>query len=147
MVGFQGSISTSFGAVFALAMTSTSLAAAVSAAVGANSELALQFLVVLFMPQLLFVGYFVIPELIPAWVRWLEYLAPAMYSVRIMMVDEFYQNCGTNGLANLQCSTLLSVIGAMPEEVWWYWIVLASQFIGLRILALVLLRVNAMRFY
>jgi hypothetical protein len=146
MVGFQGSFMVLFLAVYVLAMTGTALAAVVSAAIGGNSELALQFLILLFMPQMLFIGYFVTPNLIPVWLRWLQFLCPAAYAVRIILVDEFYQ-CSSNFFEQMNCTILLKTVEADVDDTWWYWVALVVQFIFYRFLALFLLRANATRFY
>jgi ABC-type multidrug transport system permease subunit len=146
MVGFQGSFLVFFLAVYVLAMTGTAIAAVVSAGVGGNSELALQFLIVLFTPQMLFIGYFVTPNLIPVWLRWLQYFCPAAYAVRIILVDEFYQ-CSSDFFENLNCTILLNTVEADVDDTWWYWVALVGQFSFYRFLALLLLRANANRFY
>ena len=147
MVSFQGSFLIFYASMYVLAMTGTALAAAVSAAVGGNSELALQFLIILFMPQLLFVGYFVIPSLIPTWIGWLQYICPAAYAVRIILVNEFWNCRPDNFVANLQCNALLDNVNASVDDVWLYWVSMLSIFVGVRVIALVLLRANATRFY
>lgn len=146
MVGFQGSILIFYGAMYALAMTGTALAGVVGAVIGGNSELALQFLIILFMPQLLFVGYFVVPSLIPAWISWIQYVCPAAYAVRIILVDEFH-NCSDEFIAKLQCQALLQNVDANADDTWWYWVALLSEFIAVRLIAIILMRANATRFY
>jgi hypothetical protein len=42
---------------------------------------------------------------------------------------------------------ILSNVKASPDDTWWYWIVLCSQFFVFRLLALMVLRIKASRFY
>ena len=146
MIGFQGSIIYLFSAAYALAMSSAALASVVGAATGGNSELALQFVPILFAPQMIFCGYFITPSLIPAWIRWFQYIFPATYAVRLAVVNEFNQ-CSVDPVELANCNALIQSVDVDPDNTWWYWLILASQFLVFRILALVILRANARRFY
>jgi ABC-type multidrug transport system permease subunit len=144
MIGFQGSFRTFYLANFTLALTSTAIANALGSMAGADKKLATQSLSLVLIPQLLFAGFFVTPSLIPVWIRWVQFLAPLTYCIRILLVAEF-DDCSPDGDRN--CQLLLQRIEADPEEVWWYWLVLLGQFVAYRLLALWLLRANAQRFY
>jgi hypothetical protein len=146
MIGFQGSAIFFFAVCYTLSMTASALASVVGAATGGNAELSLQFLPILFSPQMLFAGYFITPSLIPAWLRWLQYVFPAPYAVRLIIVDEFYK-CSTNPLELFNCNSLMISVGVHVEDTWWYWLILGTQFVVCRCLALALLRANARRFY
>lgn len=146
MVQFQGSILYFFSACYALAMTSTALGSMIGAATGGNSELSLQFVPILFAAQMIFVGFFITPSLIPKWLRWLRYLSPATYAVRLIVVDEFYQ-CSSDPAELLNCDLLMYNVDADVEHTWWYWLILSIQFFVFRVLALAILRLNARKFY
>jgi hypothetical protein len=96
---------------------------------------------ILFVPQMLFAGFFVAPDLIPSWLRWAQYLCCLTYAVRIGLVAEF-GNCET-----ASCVGVLDTVGADPDETWLYWLVLCMLFIAFRMLALFLLRMKATKFY
>lgn len=68
MVGFQQSFGNFYGVIYVLAMTSTAMAVALGCAVE-DPKLATEALPILYVPQMLFAGFFVTPELIPAWLR------------------------------------------------------------------------------
>jgi len=140
MIGFQGGFGIIFAACYMLAMASTALAVALGSAVK-DVKLAQELLPILFVPQMLFAGFFVVPDLIPAWLRWAQYLCTLTYAVRISLVAEF-GDCGTDA-----CVGLLDRTWADPDNTWWYWLVLCVLFVVFRGIALILLRMNATKFY
>ena len=89
-----------------------------------DPKLGQEMLPLLFVPQMLFAGFFVAPELIPAWLRWARYLCSLTYSVRIGLVEEFYgrDDCvieNNDGDVASPCDSLVSTIGADPDDTWW----------------------------
>jgi ABC-type multidrug transport system permease subunit len=145
MIGFQTSFGLFFIVVYALAMASTALAVLLGCAVE-DPKLGQEMLPILFVPQMLFAGFFVAPDLIPVWLRWARYLCTLTYSVRIMLVAEFDRDCGSvEGDRN--CKRLLENVGADPDETWWNWIVLVSLFVAFRLIALYILRKKASKFF
>ena len=144
MIGFQIGFGWHFLIVYVLAMSSNALAVLIGSLV-ANPSMAVEFLPVCFIPQLLFAGFFVRPELIPAWLRWLMYIFPLTYGVRIHMSKEF-GDCA-EGIAQQNCEALLANTLVDPDDVWWYWIALVSLFVVLRFGALAALRKKASKFY
>jgi ABC-type multidrug transport system permease subunit len=64
-------------------------------------DVAVEFLPLLLVPQILFSGFFVPPDLIPVWLRWLQYIFPLTYAVKLVMVAEFDNAC--NGLEPNYC--------------------------------------------
>jgi ABC-type multidrug transport system permease subunit len=101
---------------------------------------------ILFVPQMLFAGFFVTPSLIPVWLRWARYLCTLTYASRILLVAEFDRDCGS-AEGDKKCQTLLSNVEAVPDDTWWNWLVLVSLFIVVRCLALFVLRKKATKFY
>jgi hypothetical protein len=108
------------------------------------------------MPQILFAGFFVPPTLIPAWLRWLTYVFPLAYGVKIVLVAEFDGACDGYEVTQSTsygpqtvnyCDAILANVQAYPEDVWWYWLVLCGQFIFFRGVALILLYLKSSKFY
>jgi len=140
MIGFQSSFFMFLFIAYALAMTSTALAVLLGCSVE-DPKLAQEMLPILFVPQMLFAGFFVSPELIPAWLRWAQYLCSLTYAIRLALVEEFNdQSCP-------QCLQLLDRINADPDETWWYWLVLVVLFAFFRISAVAVLRQKATKFF
>jgi ABC-type multidrug transport system permease subunit len=72
MIGFQANFGVFLMIAYGLAMSSTALAVLLGCAVE-DPKLAQEMLPILFVPQMLFAGFFVTPSLIPVWLRWAQY--------------------------------------------------------------------------
>ena len=140
LINFQGSFLMFFATIYTLAMASTALAVTLGCSVE-DPKLAQEMLPILFVPQMLFAGFFIIPDLIPAWLAWARYLFSLTYSIRILLIEEF------GDCTSKSCERILKDIEADPDETWWNWIVLMSLFVFFRLLALFILRQKASKFY
>jgi ABC-2 type transporter len=110
-----------------------------------DPKLAAEMLSLLFVPQILFAGFFVSPGLVPTWLGWAKYLCSLTYGLRILLVAEFdrsVEECGDS----TNCADLLERLNAKPDEMWWNWLVLVLLFIVCRVGALVILRAKANKF-
>lgn len=145
MVGFQSSFGILLAICYALAMTSTALAVLLGCAVE-DPKLGQEMLPILFVPQMLFAGFFVTPDLIPVWLRWAQYLCSLTYSVRLSLVEEF-GDCGPDVEAIRNCEKTLTNVDANEDDKWWYWLVLVCLFVAFRVGALVILKMKATKFY
>eukprot|EP00980_Cylindrotheca_fusiformis_P027772 scaffold22559_cov111-Cylindrotheca_fusiformis.AAC.11 len=112
-------------AVYLMSMTSCAMAVMVGCAVE-DPKRAFEVIPVLFVPQLLFAGFFVVPDLIPIWLRWAQYVFSLTFSLRIMLVEEFGDGCGSEE-ADTACNALISSVGAEEDELWWNWIGFGSR--------------------
>lgn len=144
MIGFQSNFGVLLAICYMLAMTSTALAVLLGCAVE-DPKLGQEMLPILFVPQMLFAGFFVTPDLIPVWLRWAQYLCSLTYSVRLSLVEEF-DSCAP-GQAETNCDNLLKNVGANADDTWWYWLVLVCLFVVFRVGALIILRWKATKFY
>lgn len=72
MIGFQANFGMFLAIAYGLAMASTAIAVMLGCAVE-DPKLAQEMLPILFVPQMLFAGFFVTPSLIPVWLRWAQY--------------------------------------------------------------------------
>jgi len=145
MIGFQANFGVLLLICYALAMSSTALAVMLGCSVE-DPKLAQEMLPLLFVPQMLFAGFFVTPSLIPVWLRWAQYLCSLTYAVRLALIAEFNQDCGSD-LADKNCEKLLVDVDADPDESWWYWLVLVLLFAVFRLGAVTILRRKASKFY
>jgi ABC-type multidrug transport system permease subunit len=143
LIGFQSQFGLFYVNVYGLAMASTAISVALGCAVE-DPKLGQEMLPILFIPQLMFAGFFVAPDLIPAWLRWLQYVFPLTYSVRLSLIYEF-EDCG-GGQADINCANLLDNVNADPEQSWWYWMVIIVIFVVMRTLGLFMLRKKATKF-
>lgn len=145
LIGFRSGFGIFFLNTYFLAMASTALSVALGCAVE-DPKLGQEMLPILFVPQLLFAGFFVAADLIPSWLRWLRYLFPLTYSVRIGVVEEFGDGCGSEP-ADQNCLNLLNSLDADPDDAWWYWLSMLLLFAFFRLLALFVLRKKANKFF
>lgn len=145
LVSFQSNFGLFYIATYALAMTSTALAVLVGCAVE-DPKMGQEMLPLLFVPQFLFAGFFVIPALIPVWLRWARYLCSLTYAIRIIAVEEFGNGCGSPE-ADKACLRTNESIEADSDELWWNWLILIGLFVVFRLLALAVLRQKALKFF
>merc|ERR1712137_1138587 len=89
MIDFQMDFALYIFITYALALASTALAVFLGSSVE-DPKLATEMLPILFVPQMLFAGFFVAPDLIPSWLRWAQYLCSLTYSTRLMVMEEFH---------------------------------------------------------
>jgi len=135
MIQFQQRFFWMFATLYTLAMTSTAIAMVIASTVD-DPKLSIEFLPMTFMPQVMFAGFFIAPDLIPVWLRWLQWVMPLTFAVKIGIANEFNRD-------NEVCQNLLSNTNVDPDDVWWYWLALVGIFIVLRLSALFLLRKKA----
>jgi ABC-type multidrug transport system permease subunit len=146
MVGFRGSYENFFLITFALAMTATAMAVTLGVLAGGDVGVAQQLIPIIFIPQLLFSGFFVATDLIPKILRWAQSLCVLTYAVRLLLVEEFY-NCSDNSLELANCNYLLASTKSDVEDTFSNWMILLCQFVVWRCIALFLLRKSATKFY
>ena len=146
MVSFNGSVFMYYAITYALAMSGTAMAVMLGVLSGGNAKVAQQLIPLIFIPQLLFSGFFVSPDLIPKFLRWSQYVCVLTYAVRALIITEFY-NCSDNSIRNENCLKLVDNVKANPDDVWFYWTMLVTYFFIFRTLALLLLRKSASKFY
>lgn len=122
-------------------MASTALAVLIGSAIE-DPKLAVEFLPVLFVPQILFAGFFVNPNFIPVWLRWAQWLCTLKYGVNLRLWYEWGNNKDCTS-----CQNLLTSLSISEDDIYWYWIVLVALFFVFRIMGLFILRYKATKFY
>ncbi len=147
LVGFTANFGIFWAGLYLMACASTALGVLVGSAVG-NPSTAIEFLPAVFMPQILFSGFFVPPELMPDWLSWIRWICPLTYGVKIVVAAEFEGRCDTTSppYPNF-CNQVLENVEADPENIWWYYLVLLCLFCFFRLLALFVLKSKAEKFY
>ena len=148
LIGLQAGFIITFIFTYVLAMASTAMAVLLGCSVE-DPKLGQEMLPILFVPQMLFAGFFVIPELIPIWLRWASYLCSLTYAVRIALLEEFgNEQCGPEGSEGYRnCKNLLTNVNADEDEKWWYWIILFVIFGCFRMFGLFILQQKATKFF
>lgn len=132
--------------LYAIAMASTAVAILMGAYVK-DVAVAQELMPLLFVPQMLFAGFFIATDLLPDYIRWAQYLCSLTYAIRLALNYEF-DDCspdGPNGITN--CENLLDYTKAEEMDNYVYWVILVSLFAVFRLLAMYSLAKNATTFY
>lgn len=140
LIGFQANFFLLLAIMYVLAMASTALAVLLGSAIE-DPKVAQEMLPLLFVPQMLFAGFFVAVHLIPSWLQWVTYVCSLTYGIKLGLLAEF-DSCETQ-----MCRTILTNADASSNETWWYWLVLIVLFLSLRCFALYILKNKATSFY
>jgi ABC-type multidrug transport system ATPase subunit len=141
MIDFQMDFTPFLFINYALAMVSSALAVALGSAAD-DPKLATEMLPLLFVPQMLFAGFFVATDLIPSWLRWAQYLCSLTYALRLSVLEEF-ADCEPSAI----CESVIEQMNADEDESYWYWLVLVALFVVFRLTALWVLTQKSKKFY
>lgn len=146
MIGFTANFGLYLMIIYALSMASTAVSVLLGCTV-TDAKMAQELLPMLFVPQMLFAGFFVAIDLLPGWMQWVQYICSLTYGVRLGLLGEFEECSNGNDIAASNCSQILDNVKAESDDEWWYWLVLLILFAVLRISALLILRKKATTFY
>jgi len=149
MLDLQGDFMQLASSAWALGCASASVAVVLGCSVPdvkTVSELA----PAVFVPQMLFAGFFVRIEQIPVYLRWCQYLCSLKYCLNLIMIIEF-SDCekGSNNptAAKMACDNLLDASDVVREDWGIYIGVLVALFLGFRLLGAHVLIQKAQSFY
>jgi ABC-type multidrug transport system ATPase subunit len=144
-----------------LAAASTALCAG---CVASSAKAAVEATPAIFVPQILFAGFFIKITQIPEWIRWAQYVCSLKFAINLHMIIEF-----TNGACDgdpllyggamgpptagggamtrkAACESMLEQ-NDVDKDLWWaYGLILLGIFLGFRLLALFLLTRRARGF-
>lgn len=102
----------------------------------------------LFVPQILFAGFFIKMDLIPVFLRWAQYLCSLKYGMNILILLEFHpDNSSCEGAAEENCRQVLSENDVVINQWWVYMLILFALFAGFRIIGAMALSRRAQKFY
>ncbi len=104
----------------------------------------------LFVPQLLFAGFFIQTSEIPVFLRWAQYLCGIKYAMNIILSTEFStsnENCRDSAAALSNCESVITDNDIDLNMMWFYILMLIVLFAGFRLIALMTLVQKSRRFY
>lgn len=102
----------------------------------------------LFVPQLLFAGFFIRTSSIPVFLRWAQYLCSIKYSINLILITEFDpRNDSCQGASRSTCESVLEQNNIDADQWWVYMLLLFVLFLGFRLIGAVILVRRAKRFY
>lgn len=102
----------------------------------------------LFVPQLLFAGFFIRTSSIPVFLRWAQYLCSMKYSINLILMTEFNPSSKScQGENHQACLNVLEENNIKQDDWWIYAILLFVIFLAFRLIGAYNLIRRAKRFY
>lgn len=101
MMGWQGNF-INYVFIFWISGLAASSAAVALGSAAANAEVAVRASTGLFVPQMLFLGFFTPIDQIPAFMRWLQYICSLVYAMKLFLINEFGPSATSGWPLNLQ---------------------------------------------
>jgi len=132
-----------------LGLTSNSLAMMLGCAVP-DVKSVTELSPLLFVPQILFGGFFIRTTQIPLVLRWANYLCGLKYAMNLQFFNEFHESiasCEDSEQAAENCAQLLEKNDISSTGVGLYIMALIILFVGYRFLGIMILYQKAKRFY
>ena len=137
---------------FAYVLLSISILGVVSASTGlllgaatSSAETAINILPGIFIPQILFAGFFVSSDLIPVWMRWMQWICPLKYGVALTTIAEFWTNVVPDEKEH-DVDLMINRSGINRDHWWVYVLIMFGIFLFLRIVTGILLKRRAQNF-
>lgn len=147
IVDLQGSFFELTMWIFMLSLVASSSAMLLGSAT-TDPKVAQQLSTLIFVPQILFAGFFVTITQIPVVLRWIQYLCSLKFTINLMLITEFGGDaCVGDGAMQAACAGLLEKSEVQEGQWWVYLLVLVALFVGFRLLSLMLLRSRATTFH
>jgi len=103
---------------------------------------------VVFVPQMLFSGFFIQTSKIPNFLRWSQWLCSMKYAMNLLILTEF--NSGSpscSGAAGEACKQITIDNDIVDADWWIYTLVLIALVVGFRVIACLVLAQKAKQFY
>lgn len=135
-----------------LGMSSASVAVIIGCSVKDVKSVA-ELAPAVFVPQLLFAGFFVRTSFIPTWLRWAQYLCALKYALNLLTIEEFSRDghCEMNtdnpSVSCAMSDNLLEANDIKVDEEAVYIGVLLALFVSFRLIAAIILKRKAAVFF
>ncbi len=149
MYGMQGSFLYIILASWGLGMVGNSAAMMLGCAISEVKNVA-ESAPLLFVPQILFGGFFVRTSQIPAFMRWCQYLCGMKYAMNLAFMIEFdleLDHCQASPEARINCKNILDSNDIEPDRWYVYVVLMGALYLGYRLLAGYILYRAAKKFY
>lgn len=148
LMDLQGSFIFLVLSAYGLAMASNSLALIIGCMVPDVKSVA-ELSPVVFVPQILFAGFFIRMSQVPVFMRWAQYLCGMKYGMNLALLTEFSLDNDSckDGAARENCRDLLNANDIDANQFWLSILLLTILVVGFRILAALLLKEKAKTFY
>lgn len=137
-MALQGNFFLHIVAITLVSAASTSIAL-LAACIVKDAKQAMEAAPGLFVPQILFAGFFIKMELVPPFTRWLQYICPLKWGMNMVLINEFGDYAHKDSYFEANNIT--------EEHLWIYAAVLVGLTLCFRILAVLALSRKAKAFY
>ena len=94
LIGLQSTFFMYVAVLYTLGLAASAVALWLGSIAGVP-KIAQELLPILYVPQMLFAGFFVATSLIPVWLRWVQYVCFLTYAIRIGLLAEF-ESCAND---------------------------------------------------
>lgn len=104
----------------------------------------------LFVPQILFAGFFIRTSQIPIFLRWAQYLCGMKYAMNLVLINEFQlgsEHCNETPQARQNCDGVIKANDIDLDNYFIYIILLLALFLVFRLVGVLILIQKAKRFY
>jgi len=114
-----------------------------------NAEVAQQAAPALFVPQLLFAGFFIRTAQIPEWLSWVQYLCGLKYGMNLFILNEFGEGttAGWEEGPRKAAKAIVDNNDIDPDSWWVYLLILLVLICAFRLLAILALAKRAEAFF
>jgi len=146
MIGYRANFMIFLAINFSVAFNATAMSVLLGCSVK-DSQMGQEVMPLIFIPQLLFAGFFVSTDLLPEFLQWVPYICTMTYAVKLAVVAEFSPCIDNEDDPNSFCQNIFDRVQAEKNDVWWYWLVSVLIFVVIRLLALYALKRKASVFY
>eukprot|EP01061_Rhynchopus_euleeides_P003369 TRINITY_DN12629_c0_g1_i1.p1 TRINITY_DN12629_c0_g1~~TRINITY_DN12629_c0_g1_i1.p1 ORF type:complete len:481 (+),score=227.87 TRINITY_DN12629_c0_g1_i1:125-1444(+) len=127
-----------------VAVVSASLALMIGAST-TNAETAVNMLPVIYVPQILFSGFFVSSSQIPVWLRWAQWACPMKYGINLATVIEFTADAVPDNRSS-DVDYLVERSEINRDHWYFYLSVMIGMFFVLRVMVCIVLSSRAKKF-
>merc|ERR1712187_851345 len=88
----------------------------------------------LFVPQILFAGFFIKTEQVPVFLRWAQYLCSLKYGMNLYLINEFGEETRKSWPLGAQtvAATFIESNDINPDTPYLYWAILVGIIIAVR---------------
>lgn len=145
VVGFRGEFVYFVLSGWLISLTSASLAT-VAGSIIPDPKQAVGVAPILFVPQIMFAGFFIPTSQIPFWFRWIQYICGLKYGVNLYLINEFsLTRPSCDDAAEFNCRRVLDSNDIDANKWYIYVCIMLGIYIALRSLACAILAKLAMK--
>lgn len=147
LMNLQGSFILLLLVSWGLGVASSSVAVILGSAVSDVKDVT-ELAPLLFVPQLLFAGFFIRLSQVPVFLRWAQYLCSLKYAMNLLLAIEFNLSSNScSGAAHANCKTVLENNQVDLNYLWLYAFLIAVLSVVFRLLGAKVLVEKARKFY